>query len=119
MTAISSAALDSAADLFRGLAHPVRLRILLALEGGALSPSELAPLLAVQLGLVSYQVHALRDDGLLELVDTRAVRGSVQSFYRLTPRGEWARLLLAAMLSEQSDLETQAVRLVGRSPTAP
>ena len=40
------------------------------------------------LGLLAYHVGVLRDDGFLTLVDTRAARGALESFYRLTERGE-------------------------------
>ncbi len=48
-----------------------------------------------KLGLVAYHVRMLRDDGSLELVETRRVRGSVESFYGLTARGRLARSVLA------------------------
>jgi DNA-binding transcriptional ArsR family regulator len=88
--------LDDLAEFFRGLGHPVRLRILLALGGDTLSPSELEERLGVGLGLVAYHVRSLRDDDLVTLVDTRATRGSLESFYRLTDRGELARNVLGA-----------------------
>ena len=83
--------LGSLADLFRLLGHPVRLRILLALGSDTLSPSELEQRLDVSLGVIAYHVGVLRDDGLLMLVDTRPARGALESFYRLTGRGELAR----------------------------
>lgn len=88
--------LETLADFFRRLGHPVRLRILLALGSDTLSPSELDERLGAGLGVVAYHVRALREDGLMTLVDTRATRGSLESFYRLTARGELAREVLAA-----------------------
>jgi DNA-binding transcriptional ArsR family regulator len=93
--AMPDADLDALAEFFRRLGHPVRLRILLALASATLSPSELEDRLAVGLGLVAYHVRTLRDDGLVALVETRATRGSLESFYRLTARGELARAVLA------------------------
>ena len=72
----------------------MRLRILLALGSDTLSPSELEERLDVGLGVVAYHVRALREDGLMMLVDTRPTRGSLESFYRLTARGELARHVL-------------------------
>ena len=46
----------------------------------------------------------LRDDALLTLVETRASRGALESFYRLTDRGEFARSVLAATWREMSDI---------------
>jgi DNA-binding transcriptional ArsR family regulator len=96
--------LGALADLFRLLAHPIRLRILLALGGDTLSPSELDQRLDVGLGGLAYHVGVLRDDGLLILVDTRAVRGALESFYRLTGRGELARNVISATWGEMSDI---------------
>ena len=100
--------LAALAHLFRHLAHPVRLRILLALGGDTLSPSDLQQRLDVGLGLVAYHVRTLRDDGLVMLVDTRATRGSLESFYRLTARGDLARNVLAATEREISDIAKHA-----------
>ena len=88
--------LGSLADLFRLLGHPIRLRILLAFGSDTLSPSELEQRLDVGLGVLAYHVGVLRDDGFLMLVDTRASRGALESFYRLTDRGELARNVIAA-----------------------
>ena len=101
------AGLGPVADLFRLLGHPLRLRILLALGTETLSPSELEQRLDSGLGITAYHVGVLRDDGLLMLVDTRAARGAVESFYRLSGRGELARNVLAATLRETSDIAEQ------------
>ena len=50
-----------------------------------------------------YHVGVLRDDGFLMLVETRAARGAVESFYRLTERGELARNVIAATWHELGD----------------
>jgi DNA-binding transcriptional ArsR family regulator len=96
--------LDSLADFFRRLGHPIRLRILLALGGDTLSPSELEERLGVGLGVVAYHVRNLREDGLVMLVDTRATRGSLESFYRLTARGELARHVLSTTGRQIQDI---------------
>jgi DNA-binding transcriptional ArsR family regulator len=95
--------LGSLAHLFRLLGHPIRLRILHALGSDTVSPSELEERLGVGLALLAYHVGVLRDDGLLMLVETRATRGALESFYRLTGRGELARNVLAATSREMSD----------------
>ena len=100
--------LEALAEFFRRLGHPVRLRILLALGGDTLSPSELEERMGVGLGLVAYHVRTLRDDGLVALVETRAARGSLESFYRLTARGELARDVLAATGREIRDIAEHA-----------
>jgi DNA-binding transcriptional ArsR family regulator len=100
--------LGSLVDLFRLLGHPIRLRILLALGSDTLSPSELEQRLGIGLGVLAYHVGVLRDDGLLMLVDTRASRGAVESFYRLTDRGESARNVIAATWREIGDIAEHA-----------
>ena len=97
------AQLGSLVDIFRLLGHPIRLRILGALGSETLSPSELDERLNIGLGSLAYHVAVLRDDALLTLVETRASRGALESFYRLTDRGEFARSVLAATWREMSD----------------
>jgi hypothetical protein len=73
---------------------------LLALGSDTLSPSELEQRLDIGLGVLAYHVGVLRDDGLLTLVDTRASRGALESFYRLTDRGVSARNVILATWRE-------------------
>ena len=96
--------LGSLADLFRLLGHPIRLRILLGFGSDTLSPNELEQRLDVGLGLLAYHVGVLRDDDFLMLVDTREARGALESFYRLTDRGELARNVIAATWHRIGDL---------------
>ena len=98
------ARVGSLADIFRLLGHPIRLRTLVALGNDTLSPSELEQRLEVGLGTLAYHVGVLRDDGLLMLVETRASRGALESFYRLTDRGQFARSVVAATWREMSDV---------------
>ena len=100
--------LGSLVDLFRLLGHPIRLRTLLALGSDTLSPSELEERLDIGLGVLAYHVGVLRDDGLLMLVDTRASRGALESFYRLTDRGSLARSVIATTWREMSDFAEHA-----------
>src|SRR5512134_2146416 len=86
--------LASVARLLGNLAHPLRLRVLLALEHETLSPTELAQRFGLSVNALAYHVRALRDAGLLELVRTRPAGGSVQSFYGLSDRGRAYRRLL-------------------------
>lgn len=99
--------LGSLANLFRLLGHPIRLRTLLGFGGDTLSPSELEQRLDVGLGPLAYHVGVLRDDGFLMLVDTRASRGALESFYRLTDRGELARNVIAATWHRIGELAEQ------------
>lgn len=85
------------ARVVKALGHPLRQRILQVLAEGVASPNQIAQKLDEPLGNVSYHVRILVDNGGIELVDTRPVRGAVEHFYRATMRpflddGQWARL---------------------------
>jgi DNA-binding transcriptional ArsR family regulator len=73
-------------DLAKALAHPLRTRILAALEGRTASPSELASELDASLGVVSYHVRRLEALGFLKLVKREPRRGAVEHYYRSTGR---------------------------------
>ena len=70
----------------KAMAHPLRLRILAALEHRTASPSELADELDAPLGNVSYHVRQLHGLGLLKLVKETPRRGAVEHYYRLERR---------------------------------
>ena len=87
-------AAERAGELAReleGLAHPVRLRVVLAMDGERASPSALAGRLGVPLGTMSYHVRCLAALGLLELVTSRPRRGALEHVYGLTSRGKLLR----------------------------
>jgi DNA-binding transcriptional ArsR family regulator len=73
-------------QIARALVHPLRLRLLRALEERAASPSELAAELGESLGVVAYHVRTLQHLGLCRLVDERPRRGAIEHFYRATER---------------------------------
>jgi DNA-binding transcriptional ArsR family regulator len=73
-------------DLAKALAHPLRTRILAALEGRTASPSELAGELDAPLGVVSYHVRRLEALGFLKLVKREPRRGAVEHYYSATSR---------------------------------
>jgi DNA-binding transcriptional ArsR family regulator len=68
------------------MAHPLRVRILGALEKGEASPSELAQELEAPLGTVSYHVRQLAELKLIKLVKRTPRRGAVEHHYRLEAR---------------------------------
>ncbi len=70
----------------KALAHPLRTRILAALEGRTRSPSELASELDASLGVVSYHVRRLVALGLVKLVRRVPRRGAVEHYYAATTR---------------------------------
>ena len=73
-------------DLVRALSHPMRVRILEALQGRTASPTELAREFRESLGVVSYHANALLEVGCIEQVRTRPKRGTIEHFYTSRPR---------------------------------
>lgn len=70
--------------LIKALGHPLRQRLLQALNERTASPSELADALGEPLGNVSYHVKILLDCEAIELVRTAPVRGALEHFYQAT-----------------------------------
>ena len=82
--------LERLASSFRGLAHPTRLQILRELgSDGALSPAQLVNRVQpkIALGSIAHHTRELRSLGLITPAGTEPVRGALQHFYRLSPRG--------------------------------
>ncbi len=73
-------------ELASALSHPVRLEILLALQGRVASPAELSQELGASLGVISYHASTLVKCGCLELVHSEARRGVIENFFAVTPR---------------------------------
>lgn len=66
----------------KALGHPLRRRILAALDGRVASPSELAVEFDEQIGNISYHFKTLERLGLIELVETAPRRGAIEHLYR-------------------------------------
>ena len=75
---------EADAVLLKALSHPVRARALTVLNQRVASPSELAGEQGETVGYVAYHVRVLHELGMIELVDTRQVRGATEHFYRST-----------------------------------
>jgi DNA-binding transcriptional ArsR family regulator len=83
-------------DLFAALAHPVRHGVLALLlkSKETLSPTQISDTLFEPLSNVSYHVRKLKEQGLVELVDTQPTRGSLEHRYGLSDQlraNTWAR----------------------------
>lgn len=83
--------------LMKALSHPLRQRILVALNESESSPNEIAGKLGEPLGNVSYHVKVLESCDAIELARTAQVRGAIEHFYRATARpyidnGHWAEI---------------------------
>jgi DNA-binding transcriptional ArsR family regulator len=73
------------------LRHPLRRQILRAMvQQDPISPREISDELRQPLSNVSYHVRVLADCGVVTLVDTTPVRGSMQHFYSPTIEEPWA-----------------------------
>jgi DNA-binding transcriptional ArsR family regulator len=88
---------SSESNVFKALAHPLRMNLLAILSERRASPTELADELNEPLGNVAYHVKMLEQLNCIELVGTTPRRGAVEHFYRATVRpflseAEWSRL---------------------------
>lgn len=68
-------------SIAKALAHPLRTRILAALENRTASPTELSDELDAPLGVVSYHVRRLHALKFLKLVKRVPRRGAVEHYY--------------------------------------
>jgi Helix-turn-helix domain len=98
-------------DLVRALGHPMRVRILEALQGRTASPTELSREFRESLGVVSYHVNALLDVDCIGQVRTRPKRGTIEHFYTAQPRSfighqDWRR----APVSVRGGVTSEALR---------
>jgi DNA-binding transcriptional ArsR family regulator len=98
-------------NLVRALAHPMRVRILEALQGRTASPTELARAFKESLGVVSYHTNALLEVGCIEQVRTRPKRGTIEHFYTAKARSfighqDWRK----APLSVRGGVTNEALR---------
>jgi DNA-binding transcriptional ArsR family regulator len=72
--------------LAKALAHPLRTRVLSALEGRTASPSELATELEAPLGVLSYHIRRLTALGFVKLVKSVPRRGAIEHYYTAVTR---------------------------------
>ena len=111
------------ARLVKGLAHPLRIAILRALEERTASPSEIAEEIDAPLGNVSYHVRFLARLGLVELAGTRPRRGAVEHYYRAVARMQvsqevWERVPLPVRDAVLSSALHDVARSVGEAAAA-
>jgi len=81
----------------KALSHPLRAALLVELGKRTASPAMLARQLGVPVENIAYHVNTLLRLGMIELADTRPVRGAVEHFYRAVRRAEvddasWAEM---------------------------
>lgn len=71
-------------DLFRALAHPLRVEILRILTKGVLTATDLAKILDESISTVDYHLKVLFDYGYVERVKSEPRRGACAHFYHAT-----------------------------------
>lgn len=106
--------------LVKALAHPLRQQVLIRLNEGVASPSELAAELGERLPNISYHFRILHELGAIELVGTTPRRGAVEHHYRATMRPffsdtDWATLPPSARRAVLDGLLRQIFEDVGRA----
>jgi DNA-binding transcriptional ArsR family regulator len=101
--------------LARALAHPLRVRLLTALNERVASPTQLSRDLHERLGNVSYHVSVLLNFGCIELVKKEPRRGAIEHFYRAVKRPflsvpDWMSLPDSA----QQDISSAMLEMIGQ-----
>lgn len=98
---------DTPGGLHKALAHPLRAKILLALEDqGICSPNGFAAGTKgtdneVSLNVVAYHFRVLLKYEAIEEAETKQRRGATEHFYRVNPKSQVLDLVRAADLLEQ------------------
>jgi DNA-binding transcriptional ArsR family regulator len=72
-------------ELVNALSHPVRLEIMLALQGRVASPAELSEEIGASPGAISYHTSTLVRCGCLKRVHSKARRGAIENFFTSAP----------------------------------
>lgn len=118
---VSVEAATAIARLTNLLGHPLRVRLMAAL---AAVGSGSATLFSGQFGDVTvgdchYHLTKLKDGGIVELIDSRQVRGATERVYRLAPRSRWhgarqLRRFIDALLPATPERKTAAVTVPPR-----
>jgi DNA-binding transcriptional ArsR family regulator len=96
--------------ILKAIAHPTRLRLLVAFEARPESANTLSQATGEPLGTIAYHVRVLAAARLLELQFTERRRGVYERFYR-TRRTGWAELV--ARLEQMTDPDSAPRRSAG------
>lgn len=89
------------------VAHPIRVAAYVVLAERVASPNEIASETGLNLRLVAYHVRQLEKFNVIELVDTRQVRGATEHFYRAIMRPYAGAETWSEMSEEQRDSLTR------------
>ncbi|MFE7544089.1 ArsR/SmtB family transcription factor [Streptomyces platensis] len=72
---------------FKALGHPVRHRMVNVLRQRPATLRQLADVLGMSKGTIGYHVRVLREAGLVQLAETRQVRGGTEQYFALVSHG--------------------------------
>ena len=89
--------------LIKGLAHPLRIKILAYMNDREWSPNELSEELNDGLSQISYHIKVLNDLEMIELMRTEPRRGAIEHYYRAIERAyipRWMARLLPKSANE-------------------
>jgi hypothetical protein len=98
-----SSEVEEISSLFFLFSHPLRLRMAIALlPGGRQSATSLSEQFEdVDVGHCYYHLVKLANGGVIELADSRKVRGATERIYRMTPPARWPGINRAKGLAEE------------------
>jgi DNA-binding transcriptional ArsR family regulator len=106
--------------IVKAIGHPLRMRLLAALNERVASPVELAEEFGESLGVVSYHIKILDELGCLELVSETPRRGAVEHHYTAVVRPyfsdeDWAVLPTSVKRSISKGTLTEVWRDIGNA----
>jgi DNA-binding transcriptional ArsR family regulator len=81
----------------KALSHPVRVRILIELDRGPMSPTEYVDQFGGNLENVSYHFRTLLECDCIKKVEARRVRGVVETFYENTQKALFSEEQFSAL----------------------
>jgi DNA-binding transcriptional ArsR family regulator len=73
-------------EQFKALGHPMRHRMVNVLRQRPATLRQLADVLGMSKGTIGYHVRVLREAGLVQLAETRQVRGGTEQYFALVSR---------------------------------
>jgi DNA-binding transcriptional ArsR family regulator len=106
----------SSPEQYKALGHPMRHRLLFALGDDAATISGLAVRFGTRKGNIAHHLKVLREAGLVDVVETRTVRGGTEQYYRRVARklrytGQTAVAMQAVAAEIESDPDHPLVLL--------
>lgn len=86
----------------KAVLHPLRQRIMRALDAGPSTPSEVARRIGLTANKVHYHVKVLEEAGLVRLAETRSVGSVTEKYYELTARDFEVRMQRSTVTTNQT-----------------